>query len=525
MKRFQVICADLGVPEDRIRIIATEATRKALNSAEFCKAIQTATGLEVEMLPKEQEGQVGALGIASSFSHVSGLVMDLGGGSTQITWLTANDGDIRTSPKGSFSFPYGAAAMTRKLEELKAGKSEEEADKAIAALREEMKTAFRDAYEQLEIPDHLVEAAKKEGGYQLYLSGGGFRGWGYLLLYQSQSNGQNYPISIINGFWANKSDFEDTEKLKKIARAAHKIFRVSDRRRSQVPAVAFLVNVLAESLHDVGGIKEARFCQGGVREGVLFQELPKHIRGQDPLEVATEAFARPSARAMGALLLSAIPGMGDELALNKHKVVSKSPPASITVHVVRALANVLFVHSDLAKESSSAAALYSTSTGILASCHGVSHKDRALLALMFEERFEGELPPREANYKASLAALLTNEEIWWTKYVGKVAMLIARMYPAGTVDEQKPRALIRSRYIAGLGKHGSKEGLELKFLIDREEGRKFMLKETMEELTEVIEKVGRRKNWVPGKEGWGLKVKVVIRERNLWKVDDEDWVL
>jgi retrograde regulation protein 2 len=85
------------------------------------------------------------------------------------------------------------------------------------------------------------------------------------------------------------------------------------------------------------------------------------------------------------------------------------------VHVVRALANVLFVHSDLAKESSSAAALYSTSTGILASCHSLSHKDRALLALMFEERFEGELPPREADYKASLTALLANEEIWWTK--------------------------------------------------------------------------------------------------------------
>jgi retrograde regulation protein 2 len=525
MRRFQIVCADLGVPEDRIRIIATEATRTAINSAEFCEAIQTATGLEVEMLPKEEEGQVGALGIASSFSRVSGLVMDLGGGSTQITWLIANDGDIRTSPKGSFSFPYGAAAMTRKLEALKAGKSQEEADKAIAALRVEMKTAFRSAYDELEIPDHMAQAAKKEGGYQLYLSGGGFRGWGYLLLYESQTNGQHYPISIINGFWAAKPDFEDTEKLKKIARTAHKIFRVSDRRRSQVPAVAFLVNVLAESLHDVGGIKEARFCQGGVREGVLFQELPKHIRGQDPLEVATEPFARSSARGMGDLLLCSLPGMSGKLSFDNHKVYSKSPAASITVHVIRALANILFVHSDLAKESSSAAALYSTSTGILASCHGVSHKDRALLALMFEERFEGELPPREADYKASLAALLTDEEIWWTKYIGKVAMLIARLYPAGIMDEKKPRALIRSQWVAGLGKHGNKEGLELIFLIDRQEGRKYMLKEAMEELFEIIEKVGRKKNWVPGKEGWGMKIKVTVREKDLWKkMDDDDWV-
>jgi retrograde regulation protein 2 len=107
-------------------------------------------------------------------------------------------------------------------------------------------------------------------------------------------------------------------------------------------------------------------------------------------------------------------------------------------------------------------------------------------------------------------------------------MLLARLYPAGIVDEQKPRALIRSRWAAGLGKHGSKEGLELKFLIDKQEGWKYMLKETMDELLQVIEKVGRRKNWVPGKEGWGMKVKVVVSERDLWKLDDDDeddWVL
>jgi retrograde regulation protein 2 len=44
----------------------------------------------VELLPKEQEEEVGALGIASSFSHISGLVMDLRGGSTQITWMIAH---------------------------------------------------------------------------------------------------------------------------------------------------------------------------------------------------------------------------------------------------------------------------------------------------------------------------------------------------------------------------------------------------------------------------------------------------
>lgn len=173
-----MVCADLEVPKDQIRVIATEATREAINSAEFVSTIIKETGLTVELLPKEEEGQVGALGVASSFSQVSGLVMDLGGGSTQITWIIAKEGHLETSPGGAYSFPYGAAAMTRMLAEIKSGRSEDEAEKARAKLRAEMKSNFRDAYYKLDIPQQLVETAKSDGGFRLYLSGGGFRGWG-----------------------------------------------------------------------------------------------------------------------------------------------------------------------------------------------------------------------------------------------------------------------------------------------------------------------------------------------------------
>ena len=43
------------------------------------KQIKDATGWEVDMLAKEMEGRVGAMGVASSFNQVEGLVMDLGG--------------------------------------------------------------------------------------------------------------------------------------------------------------------------------------------------------------------------------------------------------------------------------------------------------------------------------------------------------------------------------------------------------------------------------------------------------------
>ena len=79
LARFKITCGDFGVPNDKIRVLATEATRTATNSVDFRQQIKKAIGWEVDMLPKEVEGRIGALGVASSFSNVEGLVMDLGG--------------------------------------------------------------------------------------------------------------------------------------------------------------------------------------------------------------------------------------------------------------------------------------------------------------------------------------------------------------------------------------------------------------------------------------------------------------
>lgn len=498
--RFQIVCVEMGVPSSNIRFIATEATRTAVNSAAFTDAIYNKTGIAVEMLRKEEEGIVGAWGIASSFSDVEGLALDLGGGSMQMTWIISHEGNVHISPQGAVSFPYGAAALTQKLADLQRGKSKKDGEKALEQFRVEMADNFRDAFERLEIPESMIKRAKKQGGFPLYLSGGGFRGWGYLLLYLHQTRGQSYPISIINGYSAPKKDFEDTEALKEAARTADEIFRVSDRRRKQVPSVAFLVNVLAKSLPH--GIKDAHFCQGGVREGVLFRDMLPVVRQQDPLEVATARYAPSSAQTLASLILAALPRPGK----------GHSVPSSITIHLVQAFANALYVHANMSKELSSSAALVSTSTGILASTHGIPHSHRALLALMLQERYGGELPPRDVDFKSHLQGILTPEEVWWTRYIGKLGFLLSQLYPTGSVDSSKPRIAPTSQWVTGLGKKGKKDGLELIISIQRVAYDPTHLKEELKHDVQKIEKVGKKKNWI---DGWGLKVMVSVREEDL----------
>lgn len=68
--------------------------------------------------------------------------------------------------------------------------------------------------------------------------------------------------------------------IKEGGSASNKIFRVSDRRPAQVPAVALLVSVLAEALPQ--GIKITYFSQEGGRERILFREaLEDNIKDID----------------------------------------------------------------------------------------------------------------------------------------------------------------------------------------------------------------------------------------------------
>ncbi|KIV88413.1 hypothetical protein PV10_08099 [Exophiala mesophila] len=515
LRRFCLVCQEFGVAKDRIRIIATEATRTAVNSQEFRDHIKDRTGLTVEMLTPAQEGNIGAMGIVSSFDSVRGLVMDLGGGSAQITWIIHDGGVVRTSPRVAISFPYGAAALTKRLADCEKAKDPE---KAKQEFRQEIRTNFQNAYNELEIPPELIRHAEDEGGWHLYLSGGGFRGWGYLLLSESQIHGHDYPISIINGFKVSRAELTDTERLKQVAQDAEKIFRVSDRRRYQVPAVAFLINALSNAL----AIRplDARFCQGGVREGFLFNQLPREIRAQDPIAVASAPFARVSAGHFKALLMSALPS----------PALGKAIPKTITHHHIEALANLMYYHSTNGKEIASVSALYCPISGVLSSAHGLSHSSRATIALMLENRYEGELPPREAQFKHRVAGILTPEEVWWCNYAGIVAWLIGQIYPTGSIGA-KMRLWLSARFVDDLGKAGNKMGVELTISI-RKSSTSGVVKQDIHEdgdedededpltgrvrvdsFAKNVAKVGKKKNWVGGRDGWGMAVKVVVAEQ------------
>jgi retrograde regulation protein 2 len=477
--RFKTTCEDFEVPEQNIHVLATEATRTAPNCAEFISTVRQRTGWEIRMLSKEEEGRIGALGVASSFSSVEGLVMDLGGGSTQITWMVARDGVVTTSPSGSVSFPYGAAALLRKLEEV-----HRKGVPATENLKEEMKSNFRNAYKSLLVPEALEKAAASRGGFDLYLCGGGFRGWGYLLMSQSTLN--PYPIPIINGFSVNWAEFSDTAAVSyAVSQGDTEIFRVSKRRASQVPAVAFLVKVVAEALP---AIRSIQFCQGGVREGFLYDHLGEYSRKQDPLLVATAPYAPPSAKSIFDLLKSALPA-------TMSPIISRQIPSTFTDTLLLALANLCYAHTFVPRENRPASSLYSTTTGILASATSLAHADRAILALILRERWPGDLAPAEQSFQSRLLRFVSPQEAWWCQYLGRVATLIGNVYPAGRVSNDRWRIRFNTRWQQVYKKkQGNTDALQLTVVVN--EADQAVSRDSLQDAVERIEKLGKRKNWV-----------------------------
>lgn len=73
----------------RMRLVATEACRRARNSAEFMRKIQREVGLRLEIIPAEEEARLAVISCAPLVSATTEqlLVIDIGGGSTELVWI------------------------------------------------------------------------------------------------------------------------------------------------------------------------------------------------------------------------------------------------------------------------------------------------------------------------------------------------------------------------------------------------------------------------------------------------------
>ena len=73
----------------RMRLVATEACRRARNARDFIRQVKRETGLAIEVIAAEEEARLAAISCAPLVSPTAEqlLVVDIGGGSTELVWV------------------------------------------------------------------------------------------------------------------------------------------------------------------------------------------------------------------------------------------------------------------------------------------------------------------------------------------------------------------------------------------------------------------------------------------------------
>ena len=79
-----------------MRLIATEACRRARNAQDFMRQVRRETGMQLEIIQPEEEARLAVISCAPLVSTNTEqlLVVDIGGGSTELVWI-----DISSVPK------------------------------------------------------------------------------------------------------------------------------------------------------------------------------------------------------------------------------------------------------------------------------------------------------------------------------------------------------------------------------------------------------------------------------------------
>lgn len=95
----------------RVRAVATEACRRAANAGELIARVRAEAGIALEIISSEEEARLAAVGCAPLIDRESrgGLVFDIGGGSTEIIWMTCGGGRPRVL--AATSQPLGVVTL------------------------------------------------------------------------------------------------------------------------------------------------------------------------------------------------------------------------------------------------------------------------------------------------------------------------------------------------------------------------------------------------------------------------------
>ncbi len=362
LRRFQLLAEDFRMAP--LTAVATAAVRNAEDGPDFVEEVRRETGLKLWVINGEQEARLSAQGVLLGWPGATGIVCDIGGSSMELASLEKGEiGNCLTSPLGPLQL-QGMKDRRKRRAHIRAT---------------------------------IQEMWHKLGPHEtrLYLVGGSWRA-----IARHDMLRRDYPLHVLHEYRMTPRDVRDT--LKWIAENEDKDLGrrtgTSSSRMALVPLASEVLGELVRALKPT----EIAISSYGIREGMLYRQLPAELRRRDPLIEACRFAEQKDSRhpGFGRLLWNFLKPLFEEAPAARQRIIK----AACLLHDVSWRA-----HPDYRHE-----ACFDYVTR--ASLGGLTHSQRIFLGVALLHRYKNS---REGTRFEPLFGLLSQRDLRMAEVLGK----------------------------------------------------------------------------------------------------------
>ncbi len=370
--RFQALAKDLGLPA--LHAVATAAVREAEDGPEFCREVEAQTGVIISVVDGEEEARLSAQGVLLGWPGAYGLICDIGGSSVELAEIGEGDvGRRMTSPLGPL-----------KLRDIKGGRRARKAH--IKATLEEMRDQMGPQRDRL------------------FLVGGSWRAFARLDMLR-----RGYPLNVLHEYRMTHHSVRETIKF--IEKGDPETLRIAAGvSSSRMALIPYAMDVLSRLIRTFKP-KDIAVSSYGIREGLLYQQMPQRLRDRDPLIEASRFAEAKDAR---------LPGFGKHLFDFVMPLFKSAPPQKLRLIKAACLLHDVSwrAHPDYRAE---ACFEYVTR----ANMSGLKHSERVFIGLALQHRYRNK---REDNRFTPMYELLDERGQQEAEILGKAMRFGAMLW-------------------------------------------------------------------------------------------------
>lgn len=372
IRRFQRLAEGMGTGP--LTAVATAAVRDAEDGPEFRDLVEEQTGLHLHVIDGLEEARLSAQGVLLGWPGSYGLVCDIGGASMELAEINQGIvGKTVTSPLGPLRL------------------------KTVRGGRKGRKAHIREILAQM-------HETMGEQHNRLFLVGGSWRA-----IAKIDMDRRNYPLHVLHEYRMSRKAVLATASYIKENNPEELRARcgISSTRMALVPLAAEVLKEVVKTF----GPRDIAVSSYGIREGMLYQQMPQVLRDRDPLIEACRFAEAKDAR---------LPGFGRHLYRFIEPLFKSAPPER--KRLIRA---ACLLHDVTWRAHPDYRAELCFDNATRANLGGLKHSERVFLGLALLHRYSNS---RKGSRFEPLFELLPEKEQIQAEVIGKAMRFGAMLW-------------------------------------------------------------------------------------------------